>query len=75
MARKKIDFAVDVRALKQANSDGHRYAATVARLAKIARGQPDEPILNDFVGVYGRSNKEAEKRMRRRVKEWISKYA
>ena len=75
MAGKKIAFAIDVRELKQATSDGHRYAATVSRLAKIARGQPDELVVHDFAEVYGRSKKEAEKKMRRRVKEWISKYA
>jgi hypothetical protein len=75
MAGKKFRYDVNVRKLKPEISSDLHYAATVGELRITVRGAPDKPVLHDFGETCGRTKKEAEKKMRRQVKEWISNYA
>ncbi len=75
VANKKFRYQINVRKLKPEISSDLHYAATVGDLRMTVRGQPDKPVVHDFGETCARTKKEAEKKMRRQVKSWISNYA
>lgn len=75
VSHKKFRYSIDVRKLKPGISSDLHYAATVSDLRLRMRGSPDKPIVHDFGEATGHTKSEAEKKMRRKVKDWISNYA
>lgn len=72
---KKFRYSIDVRKLKPEISGDLHYAATVSDLHLKMRGGPDKPIVHDFGEATGHTKSQAEKKMRRKVKDWIAHYA
>jgi hypothetical protein len=72
---KKFRYQIDVRKLRAEISTNLHYAATVSDLRMKMRGAPDKPIVHDFGEACGHTKSEAEKKMRRKVKDWIANYA
>ena len=75
VSNKKFRYQINVRKLKAEISTDLHYAATVSDLRLKMRGAPDKPIVHDFGEACGHSKSEAEKKMRRKVKDWIAHYA
>ena len=75
MSNKKFRYQINVRKLRPEISSDLHYAATVSDLRLKMRGTPDKPIVHNFGEACARTKKEAEKKMRRQVKNWISNYA
>jgi len=72
---KKFRYQIDVRKLRPEISSDLHFAATVSDLRMKMRGSPDKPIVHDFGQACGHTKSEAEKKMRRKIKTWISNYA
>lgn len=75
MPHKKFRYQIDVRKLRPEISSDLHFAATVSDLRMKMRGSPDKPIVHDFGQACGHTKSEAEKKMRRKIKTWISNYA
>ena len=75
MSHKKFHYKINVRKLKPEISTDLHFAATVSDLRLKMRGADDKPIPHDFGEAMGHTKSEAEKKMRRKVKDWIAHYA
>ena len=75
MSHRKFRYNIDVRKLRPDISSDLHFAATVSDLRLKVRGSPDKPIVHDFGEATGHTKSEAEKKMRRKVKDWIAHYA
>ena len=75
MSKRKYSYDIKVRKLRPEISSDLHFAATVSDLHMKMRGAPDKPIVHDFGEATGHTKSEAEKKMRRKVKDWIAHYA
>jgi hypothetical protein len=75
VSHKKFRYKINVRKLRPEISSDLHFAATVSDLCLKLRGSEDKPIVHDFGEATGHTKSEAEKKMRRKVKDWISNYA